>query len=866
MSFLKSLIKGSIPTTTQTPEAPAAKETVFTVDADMVFTSQSQADKASVLGFIAEKMQTLGLVTGDYLPALQQREQKISTYLINGVAIPHGVNEAKDQVQQTGVIILQLPNGILWNADSTEKTHFVVGIAAKGNDHISVLQRLTEVVMDAPLAAHLGQHASKAEILNALNGDRIQQPAQEITDLPINQKTTVVDKAGMHARPASLISEMADTFASTTIQIRNGERIANAKSMAALLSMGAVEGDSLVVSAEGELATQAVERIATAIQAGLDKPVDGEDKADYKALAGLEGLINPICRRSFKGAAASPGIALAPVFKLKPKTGKGITELAADACAEQTKLTSALATAGEQLTELYDQLMTKTPSEAVILKAQKQLLKDDAILTVVTSLITEGKTAAWACKQAFQEQIDNLNKLEDERLRARSADMADVCGRLVSILLDQSQAPQFPTTDFILLARELTPSQTAHLDQLKVRAIVTELGGPNSHMAILARALGIPAIVGVGEGLLEESQDAELAIVDPQTSQLYLDPDQPTQQQTLQRQQQWTALQEQEDQCKFEPAITLDGHKIIVACNIANASEASLILEQGGEGAGLLRSEFLFEAAPQEPSVAEQSAELKQITDTLAQRQLVVRTSDIGGDKPVSWLDMPHEDNPFLGIRGIRLSFKHEDVFRRQLEAIFSVAKQQVEATGKTGIHIMFPMISRLSDWQQARDIAESVRTELNAPVLPLGIMVEVPSVVFIAEHLAREVDFFSIGSNDLTQYTLAMDRLHPDLCKESDSYHPSLLQMIDLTVKAANAHGKWVGLCGNMAADPNVAALLVGLGVHELSVSPANVAAVKHLIRSVSYEKLVAKAQKALAMGSSEEVMALYQTHHDLV
>ena len=382
----------------------------------------------------------------------------------------------------------------------------------------------------------------------------------------------------------------------------------------------------------------------------------------------------------------------------------------------------------------------------------------------------------------------------------------------------------------------------------------------------MARALGIPAIVGLGADNLAGVAQKTPVVIDPQSSVLVIEPDAATLAQSAERLQTWQAIRKAQDACKHEPATTRDGRKIHVVCNIAKPQDAAGILDNGGEGAGLLRTEFLFEAASVEPTVAEQMDALKAIVTSLGSRQLVVRTADIGGDKPVSWMNMAHEDNPFLGVRGIRLSFKHEDMFRRQLEAIYRTAMWQWQESGECGLHIMFPMIAKMSEWQKARDIANNVRTQLGAPVLPLGIMIEVPSAVLIADHLAKEVDFFSVGSNDLTQYTLAMDRLHPELCCEADSYHPALLRMIEMTVKAADANGKWVGVCGNMAADPNIAALLVGLGVHELSVSPANVPSVKNIIRSVSFAKLQAKAQKALSLGSSEAVMALYQNHDDLL
>ena len=281
------------------------------------------------------------------------------------------------------------------------------------------------------------------------------------------------------------------------------------------------------------------------------------------------------------------------------------------------------------------------------------------------------------------------------------------------------------------------------------------------------------------------------------------------------------------------------------------------------DAARLFRSAVRF--LPVEPGVDEQVKALEEIASTLGTRRLIVRTADIGGDKPVSWLDMPHEQNPFLGVRGIRHSFQHEDMFRHQLEAIYRVALAQVEESGETGLHIMFPMIAKVSEWLKAKEIAEQVRALVGAPQLPLGIMVEVPSAALLAGHFAKEVDFFSIGSNDLTQYTLAMDRLHPDLAAEADGFNPALLQLISMTVQAAEANGKWVGVCGNMAADPNLAAILVGLGVNEISVSPANVPALKMLIRSVSYQRLRDKAHKALSLGCASEIRALYSDRSDL-
>ena len=876
MSFFKKLLGGQKKSkiteqsaaSEKVPQVPTPQadnlpeEDTLTVNSGQILLNAQVGTKDEVLELISGNLSSLGLVSGNYLDALTGREKKVSTYLINGVAIPHGVNEAKDQVIKTGVFIVQVPGGVVWN-DKGDVARLIVGIAAKGKDHLSLLQRLTTVVMDEPLAEQLATTTNKTDILNALNSGE-QTPAEQLDDYSVTATATVVDTEGMHARPASLISEQAAKFPGTDIRIRNNQKTASAKSMASLLTMGASLDDVLTISAEGVDAEQAVQVLAKMINEGLDSEEE-QASASYHPLTVLSALPDVKCRKTISGSAASPGITMAPAFRLQAGKIK-YEEMAQDPKKEAKLFSTALTEAAHQLDELKANLQKTAPNEAAILHAQKQLLQDELVLTDCEKFIINGKTAAWSFHQAIEKQVESLKTVENERLRARIADLIDVRDRVLALMVPAVSAVDYPQTDFILMAKDLTPSQTAGLQGLKVRGICTELGGPNSHMAILARALGIPAVVGLGEGSLAGIENNELIIVDPQASSIYIDPDEATQKNGMEWVAQWNQIRKAEGAQKHKAAETLDGHRIDVVCNIANPEDAKLVLENGGEGVGLLRTEFLFESSTAEPTVEEQVTSLKAIVEELGSRQLIVRTADIGGDKPVSWMHIPHEDNPFLGMRGIRLSFKYEEMFRRQLEAIYQTALWQKETTGSTGMHIMFPMIGRMSEWNKARDIAESIRVQLNAPKLPLGIMIEVPSAVMVAEHLAKEVDFFSIGSNDLTQYTLAIDRGHPDLCCEADSYHPALVKMIEMTVKAARAHGKWVGVCGNAAASPNLATLLVGLGVNELSVSPTNVAAVKNIIRAVSYSKLQEKAKKALELESSEAIMELYKINDDLL
>jgi phosphocarrier protein FPr len=876
MAFFKKLIGGQkksetvekleAPGAVVQPPAPqenkTAEQDTLTVRPEQILLNAQVTTKDDALQLISQNLSSLGLVSGDYLEALRAREETVSTYLINGVSIPHGVNEAKDQVIQTGVFIVQAPQGVVWN-DKGDVSRLIVGIAAKGQDHLSMLQRLTEVVMDEALAERLATTTDKADILNALNAAE-QKASEQLGDYSVTAEARVADALGMHARPASLISEQATTFSETDIRIRNDQRTANAKSMASLLTMGASQGDGLIISAEGNEAERAVLVLADMINRGLDDD-EQQDTASYSPLTVLSALPDVQCRKAISGSAASPGITMAPAFRLQAGKIK-FEEDAQDPKGEAKLFSTALTEAAQQLDDLKANLQTRAPNEAAILHAQKQLLQDELVLTDSEKFIVNGKTAAWSFHQAIEKQVESLKTVDNERLRARIADLIDVRDRVIALMVPAASAVEYPQSDFILLAKDLTPSQTAGLHGLKVHGICTELGGPNSHMAILARALGIPAVVGLGEGTLMNIEDGALIIVDPQASSIYVDPDESSQKRGAEWIAKWDQIRKAEDAQKHEVAETKDGHRIDVVCNIATPEDAALVLENGGEGVGLLRTEFLFESSAAEPTMEEQCESLKAIIEELGSRQLIVRTADIGGDKPVSWMHIPHEDNPFLGMRGIRLSFKYEDMFRRQLEAIYKAALWQQETAGATGLHIMFPMIGRMSEWHKARDMAESVRAQLNAPRLPLGIMVEVPSAVMVAEHLAKEVDFFSIGSNDLTQYVLAIDRMHADLCCEADSYHPALLRMVEMTVNAAQAQGKWVGVCGNAAASPNLATLLVGLGVTELSVSPANVGAVKNIIRAVSYAKLKDKAKQALQLESSEAIMELYKTTDDLL
>jgi len=409
------------------------------------------------------------------------------------------------------------------------------------------------------------------------------------------------------------------------------------------------------------------------------------------------------------------------------------------------------------------------------------------------------------------------------------------------------QVYTLPDHPVVVIARDLSPSDTASLDRTRVLGFCTAGGGPTSHTAIIARALSLPAMVSAGEGVLE-LQDETTVILNGEAGTLAVDPSQGMIEAARDAGNRWLALRSAAKEKAVEPAITLDGHRVEVVANIGSLKDAQEAMKNGAEGVGLLRTEFLFLDRPDAPTEREQFEVYSSIVKTMENRPVVLRTLDVGGDKPLPYVEAPHEENPFLGVRGIRLCLGRPDLFREQLRAVLRAAE-----FGR--LLVMFPMVADISEVRQARAIVEELRIALNAPKIDIGIMIEVPSAALMADVIAPEVDFFSIGTNDLTQYTLAMDRMHPSLAGKSDGLHPAVLRLIARTVEAAHKHGKWVGICGELGGDPQAIPILVGLGVDELSISVPSIPTAKALVRTLKMPEAQALAQRALNCATSAEV-----------
>ncbi|HJH21688.1 MAG TPA: phosphoenolpyruvate--protein phosphotransferase, partial [Pseudomonas lactis] len=519
------------------------------------------------------------------------------------------------------------------------------------------------------------------------------------------------------------------------------------------------------------------------------------------------------------------------------------------AAAERQRLHTALSDVRTDIQGLIERSQAKAIREIFI--THQEMLDDPELTDEVDTRLKQGESAEAAWMSVIEAAAKQQEALQDALLAERAADLRDI-GRRVLAQLCGVQSVQEPSEPYILVMEEVGPSDVARLDPARVAGILTARGGATAHSAIVARALGIPALVGAGAAVLLLNAGTPL-LLDGQRGRLHVDPDAATlQRATVERDSREQRLQAASAQ-RHEPALTRDGHAVEVFANIGESAGVASAVEQGAEGIGLLRTELIFMAHPQAPDEATQEAEYRRVLDGLNGRPLVVRTLDVGGDKPLPYWPIAEEENPFLGVRGIRLTLQRPQIMEAQLRALLRAADNRP-------LRIMFPMVGSVDEWRAARDMTERLRLEIPMADLQLGIMIEVPSAALLAPVLAKEVDFFSVGTNDLTQYTLAIDRGHPTLSAQADGLHPAVLQLIDITVRAAHAHGKWVGVCGELAADPLAVPVLVGLGVDELSVSARSIPEVKARVREFSLSEAQGLAQQALAVGSPAEVRALVE------
>lgn len=576
-------------------------------------------------------------------------------------------------------------------------------------------------------------------------------------------------------------------------------------------------------------------------------------------LAPVSGVIYPLERVPdpvFSQKLAGDGISIDPIDNVQVYQVSHleiqVKEEGVSPNQERRLLDDALAKAAGQLEALRAQLHgNKEQAKAAIFAAHSELLEDPDLLEIASSAIAKGKSAAFAWKQAVKLHAERLAGLRNQLLAQRANDLRDVGERVLQILTGIKREPPSYPANAVLIAEDLTPSDTAAMERGKVMGFATVRGGATSHVAILARSLGIPALAGI-EARAMELPNGTYVILDGNSGTLRLNPS-PDEIAALRKAQARQEEQRKEDLAHaLEPAATSDGHQIEVAGNIGAVKDAAQVAELGGDGVGLLRTEFLFMERFVPPSEDEQFSEYKAIALAIgSKRSLVIRTLDVGGDKPLANLPIPKEDNPFLGERGIRVALDRPEVFRTQLRAVLRASE-----FGK--LRVMFPMVSTIAELRDAKAILAEEAKSLGIQPMRCGIMVEVPAVAVMADVFAEEADFFSIGTNDLTQYTLAMDRGHPKLAPKVDALNPGVLCLIAQTVEGARKHNRFTGVCGGIAGDTQAVPILVGLGVNELSVSLSSIPTIKAQVRRLSYADCRTLAQQALKCRTGGEVRDL--------
>jgi len=672
----------------------------------------------------------------------------------------------------------------------------------------------------------------------------------------IRREVVVPMPQGLHARPAARLANCAKQF-DADLRVTLGEVTVNARSPTALMGLGAKFGASVEISARGKSPSDALEAFASLLEAGAGDditraPAPSAKEPSQPSLPTDE--IEPIRGPArLSGVCAAPGLAIGPIYRLE-RVDWTVERDAADAQTEQARLSTALETVYQRLSERGRH---EAPSEesgdlgAGIFAAHLAILEDEALLESARQRIAEGCSAAFAWRSVMREQAHHFEGLEDTHLAERAADFIDLEKQLLAVLLGEPGGVQDDIPDgAIVIAEDLYPSDIEMLAKAGTAGVCVARGGATSHAAILATSAGLPAVVAFGNAVLG-APDGVSAILDADSEFLHIGPSETEIDTARVRRKRKDGLLAQASARSEELCYTAEGTRIEVLANLGAPSQAARAVDQGAEGCGLLRTEFMFLERAVPPSENEQFEQYQAIADGLAGRSLIVRTLDIGGDKPARYLNRPAEDNPALGVRGVRLYQRHPELFEAQLRAILRV-------TPAENCAILLPMVSSAAELETLRERCDALAAELGRkePVR-LGVMIETPASALIADQLAGNADFLSIGTNDLTQYTLAMDRGHELLAREMDALHPAVLRLIAQTTNAAARKDCDVGVCGGLAGDVFAIPLLLGLGVTELSMATARIAPVKMVVRSLSLQDCRQVAEHALSLDSAQAVRA---------
>lgn len=719
--------------------------------------------------------------------------------------------------------------------------------ASLGNDPQTICREACQALQPKAEQLHFSEPAPAAVMVEEgappPSGGEIHSVVLELTNAH-----------GLHARPAARFVQTASRF-KADIRVANlttGSPTVSAKSLNALATLGALHGHQIQIQAQGEQAAEAIQALTKLVEDRF-----GEAAAPPTPPPSAVPVIEPqpSDEHILRGLPVSEGVAVAPIFHYESLPPQIPEYEAKDTAAEWQKLQTALEKVRRVILDRQREMVSRVgEEEAAIFEAHALLLSDEELLENTRLLIEEkGYNAARAWKESVDGIVARFQALADDYLKQRAVDVQDVGNQVLRELSGEAHQKIVFKEPVILVADDLTPTETASLDLERVQGIALLSGGATSHSAILARSLGIPAVTGLPIRIKQIPQQTPVAL-DGFKGEVLIQPDEATRREFEARRTRWLEEKQRLLASTHQAAVTLDGLTIEVAANVGNLTDAQTAVQNGADGVGLLRTEFLFLTRQTAPTEEEQLQAIHQIGLTLQGKPVIVRTLDVGGDKPLPYINQQPEANPFLGVRALRLSLQQPHLFRTQLRAI-------LRAGADTYLRIMFPMVASIEEVHQATQFLQKVHEELQDEGLPhgwpieTGIMVEIPSAAVLADALAPHVDFFSIGTNDLTQYTMAAERGNPQLNYLNDALHPAVLRLIGEVTTAAEKHGKWVGVCGELAGDPPAVPILIGLGVRELSLNAAGIPRVKAIVRNLTTEQAKQAARQALACTNAQEV-----------
>ncbi|MGV8981558.1 phosphoenolpyruvate--protein phosphotransferase [Clostridium sp.] len=557
-----------------------------------------------------------------------------------------------------------------------------------------------------------------------------------------------------------------------------------------------------------------------------------------------------------KGIGVSPGIVIGKVL-LKEEKKIIIEKKSIINCEEEIeRYKAAMENSKSEIQDIYNNVLKSMgEKEATIFEAHLMILEDPEMLEQIEKKIKDDRVnAEWALKEISEMFIAMFDAMDNEYMKERAADIKDVTSRLMKKLLNIEEVNFGQLSDeVVIVARDLTPSDTSQIDKNKVLGFITEIGGRTSHSAIMARTLEIPAIVAVKE-ISTKVKNGDLIVFDGEEGLIYVNPEEKIVKLYQEKKAEHNKSKKQMELLIGKESITKDGIKVELSANIGTPKDLDSVIRHDGEGVGLYRSEFLYMDRESAPSEEEQYEAYKEVAQRMKNKPVVIRTLDVGGDKELDYLNLPKEMNPFLGYRAIRVCLDKVDIFKTQLRAI-------LRASAYGNIKIMFPMISSIEELRAAKVILQDVKYELKKENksfnenLEVGIMIEIPAAAIISDMLAKEVDFFSIGTNDLIQYTTAVDRMNEKISHLYNPFHPALLRLVKLVIENAHKENKWVGMCGEVAGDPKIVPILIGMGLDEFSMSPISILKARGIIRNISQSEMKILADQVVNLPTADEV-----------